>query len=109
MTTTEEVFINGDGETSRDVCYIDNAVQINIISAMAQREEARARVYNCALNDRTSLNELYKVIGDLLMERVEGLEVDQPTYREFRPGDVGHSLADISKTQRLVGSVEVGV
>jgi len=99
----EEVFINGDGETSRDFCYIDNAVQMNIISAMAQKEEARYQVYNCALNDQTSLNELYKMIGDRLIERVEGLEVNQPTYRDFRPGDVRHSLADITKAQKLVG------
>jgi len=99
----EEVFINGDGETSRDFCYIDNAVQMNIISAMAQKEEASDQVYNCALNDRTSLNDLYKMIGDRLVERVDGLEVNQPTYRDFRPGDVRHSLADISKAQSLVG------
>jgi len=99
----EEVFINGDGETSRDFCYIDNAVQMNIVSAMAQKEEARDQVYNCALNDQTSLNELYKMIGDRLIERVEGLEVNQPTYRDFRPGDVRHSLADITKAQKLVG------
>ena len=99
----EEVFINGDGETSRDFCYIDNAVQMNIVSAMAQKEEARDQVYNCALSDQTSLNELYKMIGDRLIERVEGLEVNQPTYRDFRPGDVRHSLADITKAQKLVG------
>jgi len=101
----EEVFINGDGETSRDFCYIDNAVQMNIISAMAQKEEARYQVYNCALNDQTSLNELYKMIGDRLIERVEGLEVNQPTYRDFRPGDVRHSLADITKAESLLGYV----
>ena len=99
----EEVFINGDGETSRDFCYIDNAVQMNIICAMAQKEEASDQVYNCALSDRTSLNDLYKMIGDRLVERVDGLEVNQPTYRDFRPGDVRHSLADISKAQSLVG------
>jgi UDP-N-acetylglucosamine 4-epimerase len=99
----EEVFINGDGETSRDFCYIDNAVQMNIISAMAQKEEASDQVYNCALNDRTSLNERYKMIGDRLIERIEGLEVSQPSYRDFRPGNVRHSLADINKAQDLVG------
>jgi len=103
IMTGEEVFINGDGETSRDFCYIDNAVQMNIISAMAHKEEARDQIYNCALNDRTSLNELYKMIGDRLIERVEGLEVNKPTYRDFRTGDVRHSQANIDKAKELLG------
>ena len=99
----EVVFINGDGETSRDFCYIDNAVQMNILSALTQKDEARDHVYNCALNDRTSLNDLFKMINDRLIERVEGLQVSQPTYRDFRAGDVRHSLADISKAKALLG------
>jgi len=99
----EEVFINGDGETSRDFCYIDNAVQMNILSALTQKDEASDQVYNCALNDRTSLNDLFKMINDRLIERVEGLQVSQPTYRDFRAGDVRHSLADISKAKALLG------
>jgi len=101
----EELFINGDGETSRDFCYIDNAVQMNILSALTQNKEASDQVYNCALNDRTSLNELFKMISDRLVARVEGLQVSQPTYREFRAGDVRHSLADISKAESLLGYV----
>lgn len=101
----EQVFINGDGETSRDFCYIENAVQMNIISAMAQTEKASNQVYNCALNERTSLNELHNMIFDRLIKRVEGLEFNQPTYRDFRPGDVRHSLADINKAQSLLGYV----
>jgi len=101
----EELFINGDGETSRDFCYIDNAVQMNILSALTQNKEASDQVYNCALNDRTSLNELCKMISDRLVARVEGLQVSQPTYREFRAGDVRHSLADISKAESLLGYV----
>lgn len=103
IMTGEEVFINGDGETSRDFCYIDNAVQMNIISAMTQSEESKDQVYNCALSDRTNLNDLYKMIGDRLVERIDGLQVNPPTYRDFRPGDVRHSLADISKAKSLVG------
>jgi len=99
----EEVFINGDGETSRDFCYIDNAVQMNILSALTQKDEASDQVYNCALNDRTSLNHLFKMINDRLIERVEGLQVSQPIYRDFRAGDVRHSLADISKAKALLG------
>jgi len=103
MMAGEEVFINGDGETSRDFCYIDNAVQMNIISAMAPKEEANNQIYNCAFNESTSLNELFEMIAELLMECVEGLKINQPTYRDFRPGDVRHSLADISKASRLIG------
>jgi len=99
----EEVFINGDGETSRDFCYIENAVQMNIISAMAEKEEATDQVYNVALNDRTSLNQLYQMIEERLLARVEGLQGNKPTYRDFRAGDVRHSLADISKAQMLIG------
>jgi len=99
----EKVFINGDGETSRDFCFIDNAVQMNIISALTLNDEATDQVYNCALNDRTSLKELYEMICERLIERVQGVEIHQPTYRDFRPGDVRHSLADIEKAQRLIG------
>jgi len=99
----EDVFINGDGETSRDFCYIDNAVQMNILSALSQKDEASDHVYNCALNHRTSLNDLFTMISDRLIERIEGLQVSQPIYREFRVGDVRHSLADISKAKSLLG------
>jgi len=99
----EEVFINGDGETSRDFCYIDNAVQMNIISAMVEKVEATDQVYNCALNDQTSLNGLYKMIVERLNTRVDGLELRKPIYRDFRAGDVRHSLADITKSQDLLG------
>jgi len=99
----DRVFINGDGETSRDFCYINNVVQMNILSAMTHSEESKNQVYNCALSERTSLNALYKMICDRLIERVDGLQVNQPIYRDFRPGDVRHSLADISKARRLLG------
>ena len=101
----EEVYINGDGETSRDFCYIDNAVQMNIISAMTRSEKSKDQVYNRALNDRTSLNDLYKMIGDRMVERIEGLKVNQPTYLDFRPGDVRHSLANIDKAKKELGYV----
>jgi len=69
----EEVFIYGDGETSRDFCYIENAIQMNILSALTQKDEAIDQIYNCALNHRTSLNELFKMISDRLDQRIEGL------------------------------------
>lgn len=99
----EEVFINGDGETSRDFCYIDNTVQMNLLAAIAGNDEAIDQVYNVALNDRTSLNQLYHMIEDRLVDRVSGLSKKEPTYRDFRAGDVRHSQADISKAQQLLG------
>jgi len=98
----EEVFINGDGETSRDFCYVDNAVQMNLLAAFGG-DETTDQVYNVALNDRTSLNELYHMIEDRLFHRIGSPERKQPTYKNFRPGDVRHSQADISKAQKLLG------
>jgi UDP-N-acetylglucosamine 4-epimerase len=99
----EEVVINGDGKTSRDFCYIDNTVQINLLAAMAEDNKAIDQVYNVAVNDRTDLNQLYKMIEDRLVERVDGLSNRNPVYGEFRSGDVRHSLADISKAKGLLG------
>jgi len=103
MMGDDEVFINGDGETSRDFCYIDNAVQANLLSATVQNEEAVNQVYNVAVGDRTSLNELYEAIRVLLKEKFPYLENASATYRDFRAGDVRHSLADISKARNLLG------
>ena len=99
----EEVFINGDGETSRDFCYIENAVQMNLLAATAESEEATNQVYNVAINDRTSLTQLYRMIEERLIKRVEGLEKREPNYRDFRAGDVRHSQADMSKAESLLG------
>jgi UDP-N-acetylglucosamine 4-epimerase len=103
----ETVYINGDGDTARDFCYIDNAVQANILAATVEEAHARNHVYNVALNDRTSLKELFVLIRDLLVERYPGqcakLAEAQPVYREFRKGDVRFSQADISKVQKLLG------
>ncbi len=99
----DEVFINGDGETSRDFCYIANTVQMNLLAALTNNDKATNQVYNVALNDRTSLNQLYRMIEERLLERTEGLGKKEPTYRDFRAGDVRHSQADISKAQELLG------
>jgi UDP-N-acetylglucosamine/UDP-N-acetylgalactosamine 4-epimerase len=99
----DDVYINGDGETSRDFCYIDNTVQMNLLATMAENDEATDQVYNVALNDRTSLNQLYQMIEERLAERVDGLVKKEPIYRDFRAGDVLHSQADISKAQKLLG------
>ena len=100
----EEVYVNGDGETSRDFCYIDNAVQANLLAATTQNTAALNQVYNVALGDRTSLNELYKLIVAKLAQYCD-LPTANLIYRDFRAGDVRHSLADISKAQNLLGYV----
>ena len=74
----KDVFINGDGETSRDFCYIDNTIQINLLAATTDNDEATDQVYNVALNDRTSLNKLYKMIEDRIIERTKGLKKKNP-------------------------------
>ena len=102
IVNEEDVYINGDGETSRDFCYVDNAVQMNLLAASTQNEEAINEVYNVALNDRTSLNELYQMIEERLVKSIEGLEKKKPTYRDFRSGDVRHSQASIEKAQKLL-------
>jgi len=99
----EDVFINGDGETSRDFCYIDNTIQINLLAATTTNEESTNQVYNVALNDRTTLNQLYKMIEERLIDRIDGLNKKEPIYRDFRAGDVRHSQADISKARLLLG------
>jgi UDP-N-acetylglucosamine 4-epimerase len=98
----EDVFINGDGETSRDFCYIDNTVQINLLAATTDNDKATDQVYNVALNDRTSLNKLYQMIEDRLIQRTPGLNKKEPIYRDFRAGDVRHSQANINKAQTLL-------
>lgn len=99
----EEVFINGTGETSRDFCYIDNTVQMNILAATSENPDAVNQVYNTALNDRTNLTDLYKLIEERLISLKPDLKSRKPTYRDFRAGDVMHSQADISKAQKLLG------
>lgn len=102
MIKGEDVFINGDGETSRDFCYVDNAVEANILAAVAQAEDARNQVYNVAFGCRTNLNQLFHALCDAMADN--GVRYDkQPIYRDFRAGDVRHSQADIGKACRLLG------
>lgn len=103
MIHNEAVHINGDGETSRDFCHIDNAVQANLLAAVGKNPEAINQVYNVAVGEGTSLNELYELLRANLVNRYPHLQHAAPQYREFRPGDVRHSLADISKAVRLLG------
>jgi UDP-N-acetylglucosamine 4-epimerase len=103
MIRNEPVYVNGDGETSRDFCYIENTVQANLLAATTDNPEAVDQVYNVAVSDRTSLNQLFEMIRALLEPRFPHLKGFKPTYRDFRAGDVRHSLADVSKAQRLLG------
>ena len=101
MILNEDVTINGDGETSRDFCFIENVVQANILSALAP-EAGRNQVYNVALNARTSLNQLFGYLSGVLGEN--GVRYTKaPVYGGFRAGDVRHSQADISKAGTLLG------
>ena len=94
--------INGDGETTRDFCFIDNVVQANILAAVTENPDAVNQIYNVALNETTSLNELYQMMCTLLIDAFPHLEKHQPQYEEFRNGDVRHSQADITKARTLL-------
>lgn len=103
MIAGDAVWINGDGETSRDFCYVANAVQANLLAATTTSEEATNQVYNIAVGDRTTLNDLFEAIRSLLAPRFPHLADFKPSYRDFRAGDVRHSLADIGKARGLLG------
>lgn len=103
MIKNHPIYINGDGETSRDFCYIDNTVQANLLAATAIKEVSTNQVYNVALGDRTSLNQLYFHLRDNLANQFTHLKDASPVYRDFRAGDVRHSLADIVKAKDLLG------
>jgi len=99
----ETIHINGDGETSRDFCYVANAVQANLLAATTDNPAALDQVYNVAVGERTTLNQLFTLIRELVAARVPQAAKAHPQYRDFRSGDVRHSLADISKAQTLLG------
>ena len=96
-------FINGDGETSRDFCYVANAVQANLLAATTQDREAVNEVYNVAVGDRTTLNALYAELRRLLAPDFPHVADAAPRYRDARPGDVRHSQADIGKAAGRLG------
>ncbi len=101
MIRGDDVLINGDGETSRDFCFVENAVQANILAAMAS-SAGMNQIYNVAVNARTSLNELFEQLASTLgKHQIQYLKA--PVYRDFRAGDVRHSQADISKAKNLLG------
>jgi UDP-N-acetylglucosamine/UDP-N-acetylgalactosamine 4-epimerase len=103
MIRNETVVVNGDGETSRDFCYVENAVQANILSAVTTNAAALNQVYNVAVGERTTLNQLYEAQRKLLAPKFSHLANARPDYQDFRAGDVRHSQADISKAKTLLG------
>lgn len=103
MIRNEKVYINGDGETSRDFTYIENAIQANLVAALASDGKAINQVYNIAVNDSTTLNELFEKLRSRLVSKYPHLLNFRPIYRDFRDGDVMHSLADIHKAASLLG------
>ncbi len=101
MIRDQEVVINGDGETSRDFCYIDNVVQANVLASLAGPDGVN-QVYNVAFNARTSLNELFEHLRGIL-GRNGVAYARAPRHADFRAGDVRHSQADIGKARGLLG------
>jgi UDP-N-acetylglucosamine 4-epimerase len=102
LIKNQPLYVNGDGETSRDFCFIENVIQANLLAATADKEAAN-QVYNVALNDRTSLNQLHEMMRALLETKFPHLHDHRPQYVDFREGDVRHSQADISKARTLLG------
>jgi UDP-N-acetylglucosamine 4-epimerase len=98
-----EAFVNGDGETSRDFCYVDNVVQANLLAATTARAEALGQVFNVACGGRTTLNELFRLIRDRVARVAPDAARREPVHRDFRAGDVRHSLADVGKARALLG------
>lgn len=90
-----EPTIFGDGETSRDFTYVDNAVQANIRALLESKGEEvpKHRVYNVACGEQTSLNQIISILNTLTKKNIK------PIYSKERPGDVKHSLADITNIQ----------
>ena len=103
MIVGVEVRINGSGEISRDFCHVRNVVQANVLAATVESKGALNQAYNIALGHRTTLDELFVLLRDRLAARHPGLGGSKPAYGAYRPGDVMHSLADISKARRLLG------
>jgi len=103
LIRNQTLYINGDGETSRDFCFIENVVQANLLAALVNDPHAVNQVYNVAINERTSLNELYEMVRGLLSKEFPHLKDHTPRHTDFRKGDVRHSQADISKAGNMLG------
>jgi UDP-N-acetylglucosamine 4-epimerase len=103
MLLGEPVEIYGDGETTRDFCYIANAVQANLLAALTTDSDAVDRVYNVAVGESTSLSRLFEILRASLAERSHAVRTLQPVYRDFRKGDIRNSLADIGLARQRLG------
>ena len=103
LIRNQTAYINGDGSTARDFCYVDNVVQANLLAATAEDPSALNQVYNVALGEQTSLTELFETIRSLVAQRFPHARGARPVYREPRRGDLRFSQADISKARRLLG------
>ncbi len=103
MLSGTQIQIYGKGDTSRDFCHVENAVEANILAALTENEQVFGQVLNIALDDDTSLNELFKMIRDLVQKRAPGIEILEPKYHDYRTGDVKHSRACIDKARKLIG------
>lgn len=98
-----DIYINGDGKTSRDFCHVDNAVQANLLAGLTDSQQAVNQVYNVAFGEQTTLYELYQMIRSNVTAHAPEAATREPTHKEFRAGDVRHSLADIAKAKSLLG------
>lgn len=103
LINNSPIFINGDGETSRDFCFVENVIQANLLAALTHETDAINQVYNVAVGDRTTLNQLFNMLKEILLPKHPELSETKPHYQDFRAGDVRHSLADISKAKKLLG------
>jgi UDP-N-acetylglucosamine 4-epimerase len=97
MLAGTPIVIYGDGETTRDFCYVGNVVQANLLAATAAAATVSGQVYNVAVGGRISLNQLYATLRELIAARHPGLRIAPPVHEDFRAGDVRHSQADVSK------------
>ena len=102
IRANQPCMINGDGETTRDFCYIDNVVQANLLAGVTLNPEAVTQIYNVAFGEQTSLNTLHQLLTQEIAALDSSVVPTQPIYRDFRKGDVRHSLADIGKAKRLL-------
>ncbi len=105
LLKNEDVYINGDGETSRDFTYIKNVVQANILAATSTNEQSFGEAFNTAIGGRETLNNLYQAINEGLAKNLSDFEMKKAIYRDFRAGDIRHSNANIAKMKQLLGYV----
>jgi len=102
MINEEQIYINGDGKTTRDFCYIENVIQANIMSALTENESALNKAYNIAVDGNTSLLKLYEMISENLEKELPSIKILPPIYRDFQDGDVRHSQGSIDEAKKYL-------